>query len=424
MSRAIPASVEEYARRVADVLCETPVVSSALTECLGLCLAAPVHARHPMPPFDNSAMDGFAVRASDIASAAPESPVELPIAADIPAGRSDAVGLLPGTACRIMTGAPLPVGADAVVPVELVDDDRDRVRFSRPVGVRRHIRRVGEDRRMGELVLDAGTILGPAQLAAAAGCGHAALPVHRRVRVAVLATGSELAQPGGPLGYGQVFDTNGVMLASAVRDAGAEVFQLPSLSDDPDGFLALVERVCSRVDLLLTAGGISAGEREVVREALAGQGVDFGHIAMRPGGPQGLGRVGDLPVIALPGNPVAAWVSFQVLVRPALGAAMRTPERRTRSFARNAERVAGRAGVRTYRLAQYDPESATVTPVGGAGSHLVGALGLANCLIELAEHVTEASVGSVVPIVPTSSGIATALATRSQLTTRNEERIR
>lgn len=395
-------TVEEYSQQVADTVPRTPVARLAIRECAGLVLAEPVHAAEPMPPFDNSAMDGYAVRAADLAAASRSRPVVLPVSAHIPAGRRDPITREPGSACRIMTGAPVPSNADAVVPVELAVTDGEWVGFHSPVADRRHIRRAGEDRAAGELVLTAGTVLAPNALATAAGCGQASLSVRRRLRVVVLTSGSELVEPGTILSHGQIFDTNATMVAAAVEDAGARVVMVATVADDEGELLDVVDRVRDRADLLITAGGISAGDQDVVRNAFRGTGVHFGSVAIRPGAPQGVGFHRDLPVVALPGNPVAAWVSFQVFVRPALRTAMAMPNAAP-TFARLAAPVAGKSGVRVFRLGRYDHTTGRVAPVPGSGSHLLGALGQANCLITVPEGRPELLPGSSVEIMLTST---------------------
>src|SRR4051794_36992668 len=258
----------------------------AVTDCLGLLLAGDVRAATPLPPFTNSAMDGFAVRSGDLRSATPGAPVTLRVTEHIFAGRSDRPEVEAGSAHRIMTGAPLPRGADAVVPFELAHGDGDSVRFTEPV-TRGHVRFAGEDVRRGDVVVPQGRRLGAAQLAAAAGAGAGRVPVHRPIRVAVITTGSELVRPGMPLRYGQIPDSNGVMLAMAVRSAGGEVVHLAAVADDPRRLRATLDGDLGAPDVVLTAGGISAGDREVVKDVLGGEpGMRFGHVALRPGGPQ------------------------------------------------------------------------------------------------------------------------------------------
>ncbi|XVS64928.1 molybdopterin molybdotransferase MoeA [Actinosynnema sp. CA-299493] len=388
--------VADHKAHVAGLVGVMPVVRSPVADCLGLVLAEDLVATVPLPPFDNSAMDGYAVRAADVASV----PVELPVVEDIPAGRAASGPLAAGTAHRIMTGAPVPAGADAVVQVEWTDGGTAVVRVDRPVVAGQNVRRMADDVAVGTTVLRAGVTLGPAQLGLAAALGFGSLPVRRRPRVLVLSTGSELVGPGAALEPGQIYESNGVMLAAAVREAGGEAELLRFVPDDVGQFHAAIAPRLASVDLLLTSGGVSAGAYEVVKDAFAGRGVEFTKVAMQPGGPQGAGRYQGVAVATLPGNPVSAQVSFEVFVRPALRAAMgfALVERPT-AAARLSAPITSPAGRTQFRRGAYDPESGrVVTPVGGPGSHLLSALAISNCLIEVPEDVTELAAGAEVAV--------------------------
>jgi molybdopterin molybdotransferase len=398
-----PRSVDEHGRVVAALLAATPAIRLPLVECVGLALAEPVTASFPLPPFENSAMDGYAVRAVDIADATAEQPVALPVTEDIPAGRTDSPSLQSRTAHRIMTGAPMPPGADAVVPVEFTDAGLHRVRIFAPRSAGQSVRRAGEDIAVGDEVLPAGAVLGPAQLGVAAAVGQAELPVQRRVRVLVLATGSELVAPGTPLRHGQIYESNSTMLAAAVREAGGEARLMHFVPDDVAALETALAARLDGIDLLVTSGGVSAGAYEVVKSAMTGQGVEFGKVAMHPGGPQGAGRYRGVPVATLPGNPVSSAVSFEMFVRPALRAAMGLPAQRPRVTARLAEALESPAGLRQFRRGALDSASGIVVPVGGPGSHLLGALARSDCLIDIPEAVTHLAAGDEVVVLRTSS---------------------
>ena len=395
-------TVEEHRAVVAALLPTMPAEEVPIAAALGRVLAADVVATVALPSFDNSAMDGYAVRTVELAGASEAEPVELPVDADIPAGRTDVPALKPGTAHRIMTGAPVPEGADAVVPVERTDGGVTAVRIGAVPVVGAHIRRAGEDVSAGDTVLTAGTVLGPAQIGVAAAVGAATVPVRRKPVVLVLSTGSELVAPGTPLLPGQIYESNGPMLAAAVDEAGAQAELLRFVPDDVDQLLHTLKQWQARVDLVLTSGGVSAGAYEVVKDAFAGRGVEFGKVAMQPGGPQGAGRLADLDdvaVVTLPGNPVSSLVSFEVFVRPALRAALGHPNPdRPVVTATLSERLTSPRGRRQFRRGLLDTTDGTVREVGAPASHLLGALAKAECLIVVPEATTALDAGAAVEV--------------------------
>ena len=392
-------TVEEHRAVVAQLLTPLPEEDVPLAAANGRVLARDVVARVSLPGFDNSAMDGYAARWDDVAAATAERPVRLPVAQDIPAGRTDVAPLEPGTASRIMTGAPLPDGADVVVPVELTDGGTDVVEIRNAPARGTHLRRAGEDIDEGSLALPAGTALGAAQLGLAAAVGVTTLPVRRRPRVLVLSTGSELVRPGEPLRFGQIYESNSVLLAAAIEDAGGEARTLHFVPDDVDQFLATVRAELPQADLLVTSGGVSMGAYEVVKDAFRELGtVEFTKVAMQPGGPQGAGTVDGVPVLTLPGNPVSSFVSFEVFVRPALRRALgHTSPDRLHAPARLTDPLRSPAGRRQYLRGRY--EAGEVRQVGGPGSHLVAHLARANCLVVVPEDVTELAAGALVDVV-------------------------
>ncbi|MDN4476537.1 molybdopterin molybdotransferase MoeA [Demequina sp. SYSU T00192] len=296
----------------------------ALADALDAVLAVDVRAAGDLPPFDNSAMDGYAVRAADVAEASEGAPVRLALVGESAAGHPWDGVLGAGETVRIMTGAPVPAGADAVVPQELVAAAAGAVLVDAPTPLGRHIRRRAEDARAGDLVVPAGVRLRPRHLAAAAAAGSGELVVMPAPRVAYLATGDELVRPGTPLAPGRIWESNATYLEAALRSLGAVPVDLGTVGDRGEDVRAAVE--AADADLVVTTGGASVGDHDPVKEGLAGAGVEFLRVAIQPGKPQGLGVVAGTPVVCLPGNPVAVAVCVELFVGPAVRAMRGIPE--------------------------------------------------------------------------------------------------
>lgn len=362
--------------------------ANAVTGCIDRVLAEDVVAVTDVPPFDNSQMDGYAVRSADLAVPGTRHP----LTADVPAGTVPPP-LPAGFAAPIMTGAPMPRGADAVIPVEKTGGSfadsaaAGSVTFPDQVAPGTFVRHRGSDVAAGSAVLLAGTVLGAAQLGALAAAGVSAVPILALPRVALVTTGLELTPVGAPLDAGRIHDSNSIMLAHALRRSGAVVTSSGYHSDEPDGFVDLITLLAATSDLIVTTGAVSRGTREVVREALEGDSVSFVSVAMQPGGPQGSGLLRgagpSVPIVCFPGNPVSALVSFEMFLRPVLRRVngMRPADRETVS-APLAEAVEPLAGKHQVRRGILDDDG-HVRLVGGAGSHLLTAYARSTVLVHL-----------------------------------------
>ncbi|MFD4137099.1 gephyrin-like molybdotransferase Glp [Streptomyces goshikiensis] len=444
-------SVDEHLADVLAAIRPLEPIELQLLDAQGCVLVEDVTVPVALPPFDNSSMDGYAVRVADVQGASEEFPAVLTVIGDVAAGSGELPTVGPGQTARIMTGAPLPPGAEAVVPVEWTDGGTGggaasgmtpassapegaagEVRVHRAAEARAHVRARGSDVQAGDLALAAGTVLGPPQIALLAAIGRGTVRVRPRPRVVVMSTGSELVQPGEPLTSGTIYDSNSFALAAAARDAGAIAYRVGAVSDDADTLRATIEDQLIRADLLVTTGGVSVGAYDVVKEALTsvggsgsggsggsggaggsggsgeedvqGGGVDFRKLAMQPGKPQGFGSIGPdhTPLLALPGNPVSSYVSFELFVRPAIRALMGLPDVNRPSVRAElkADKALGSpAGRRQFLRGKYDAASGTVSPVGGSGSHLIAALAHADSLMVVPEDVTSVEPGAELEVI-------------------------
>lgn len=411
----VPVSARSVADQLAFVLAMVaplPPVLVSLDEALGLVLAEDILSRTDTPPFDNSAMDGYAVQRADLVRASAEHPVRLPVVADLAAGTSQNPRLEAGQVARIMTGAPIPDGADAVVPIEDTDQGTDTVTIVRAPQPAAHIRRAGEDAHAGDTVLTRGSVLRPTRVAAAASAGTSSLRVHPAPRVAVISTGSELVTPGEPTRRGQIPDSNSYLLASAVTAAGGVPIRLGAVPDDEITLRSLLAGLAGTVDAIVLSGGVSVGAYDVVKAVLAPlRTVWFGPVKMQPGKPQGFGRwpadknaVEGPLIFALPGNPVSAFVSFEAFVRPAL----RRLGGHTDLFRTTISATAGESWDSPPGRAQYMPVTVEGegtrsvvrrSAAGGSGSHLVAGLAQAVGLALVPENVTRIAEGDRVTVM-------------------------
>ncbi|WP_367125164.1 gephyrin-like molybdotransferase Glp [Streptomyces phytohabitans] len=426
-------SVDEHLEDILRRVRPLEPIELQLLDAQGCVLVDEITVPASLPPFDNSSMDGYAVRTADVEGSTREFPAVLSVLGDVAAGSADLPTVGPGQAARIMTGAPLPPGAEAVVPVEWTDGGTGggpadsmtarttdpggatgEVRVHRPVTDGQYVRARGSDVRAGTVALPAGTVLGAPQLGLLAAIGLGKVTVRPNPRVVVVSTGSELVQPGGSLEHGQIHDSNSYMLTAAARAAGAISYRVGAVADDPDTLRATIEDQLIRADIVVTSGGVSVGAYDVVKEALGGVdgadgSVEFRRLAMQPGKPQGFGLIGaeHTPLLALPGNPVSSYVSFELFVRPAIRALMgRDPVRRpvVPAVLTGDTVLHSPAGRRQFLRGAYTPpapgeKAGTVRAVGGSGSHLIAALAQADALIVIPEDSEQAAPGDELDVI-------------------------
>ena len=362
-------TVEEAVRRILLGCQVLPERAVPLREARKLVLARDVVAQSPSPRFDTAAMDGYAVQHADVRGASPERPVHLGVVGSVAAGVRDAAAVAPGTAVRIMTGAPCPEDADVVIPFELVEVRDDLIVVSQPFSAGVNIRRTGEDIAVGSIVVESGTMLGPAHLAAIAAEGHETIEVMPRPRVAVIATGDELVRPGQALEPGQIWDSNSVMVAALVEQFGGEVALSGSVPDEPGAVLDELRREAAEgADLMITIGGASLGDRDVLTELASDMvALDCWNIAMKPGKPLVYGQIDGAVVIGLPGNPAAAFISAVQFVRPVIATMLgRLDIDPPTVVARATESVTNSGGRRNYlRVTLEVEESGYVARLAG-----------------------------------------------------------
>jgi len=398
----IELSVDEARDRILAAIAALPEIDTPLDAALGLAVAAPVRALGDLPAFDNSAMDGFALRTEDTTAATPDSPVTLRVTGVAPAGRVADTHVVPGAALRIMTGAPIPPGADAVIRLEdVTEPEPGRITIQRRVRTAENIRPAGEDAHRGQTVLEAGTRIGPGEIALLAGSGHASVRVHRPPRVGVLVTGDEVVTAGEPLAPGQIWNSNGPMIAAQVRQSGGVPVVLDVATDSADVIRARLADT-DGLDLLVTTGGVSVGDFDVVKDVLRGEGrIELWSLRIKPGKPLAFGHLGRTPVIGLPGNPVAAAVAFWQFAYPAIRRmlghrAVTIPEIEARLLDRIENR--GRRRLFARVIIERDTAGYTARLSGGQGSAMLTSLAAANGLLIVPEDRDVAQPGDIVTV--------------------------
>lgn len=395
-------SVTAYRAEVLASLPGLEAIELRSADALGLVLAAEVHSEEPIPSFANSSMDGYAVVAADIAEASEESPVQLEVVGEVAAGTADLPDVGPGSAVRIMTGAPMPAGADSVVPVEVTREERRTVRVFRPGRAGEFVRTVGQDVRPGQLLLPAGHRIRPADIGLLAATGVHRVRCHPSPRVVLLSTGDEIVASDRQPGPGQIRDANGPMLSSLVRQVGGVPYVAGIVRDDHRALAEAIDTNLGHADAVIVTGGISAGAHDHLHDVVAQLGeVSSYRVAMQPGMPQLHGRIGDVPIFGLPGNPVSAFVSFEVFVRPALRSLQgRRDLDRPVVQATLTEDVTSPPHKRSFiRVRLHRGEQGwEAAPTGAQGSHLLTSIVRADGLAEIPEDVTTARAGERVAV--------------------------
>jgi molybdopterin molybdotransferase len=395
--------VDEARERLLERIKPLAPIELPLPEAFGCVLASDVVAELDLPAFSSSAMDGFAVRAADVAQATVHRPVVLRLVGRAPVGIHSEATVGAGEAVAIATGAPVPAGADAIVPIEHAVAQGETVHVLRAFDEGRHVRPVGEDIRAGTTLVPAGRRISAPELGLLASSGHASVLVYPRPRVVVLSTGDELVEPGRPAAFGMVRDANSFTLFAALREVGAIPVLGGIVRDDPEAMKEAVLSQVIRADAFISSGGVSVGERDVVKRAFFRRGeIDFYRVAMQPGMPQAFGQIEGVPYFGLPGNPVSVFVSFEVFVRPALLKMMgRRDLYRPEIEAKLESDVTGPrdklqfARVRVWRQ-QNEWRAASTGP---GGSNLLGTVAKANGLAMIPPGTETARAGSKVKVL-------------------------
>ncbi|MDP9234709.1 MAG: molybdopterin molybdotransferase MoeA [Actinomycetota bacterium] len=395
-------TVDEARARVLDSVAPVSTTEVLLRDALGLVVAADAIAPHDLPRFDNSAMDGYAVRADDVADASPDHPSKLKVIGEVRAGDPGELKVLPGTASRIMTGAPVPGGADAIVRVEDTVEQEGYVLASAAMPRGMHVRPAGDDITAGQVVVRAGTELGPGELAVLASMGLSPLAVRRGPKVALLVTGDELVDPEAQPAAGQIRDSNSVALSALIRDAGADLIPLGRIEDKRDSVRDAFERAAALADLVVSSGGVAVGRYDFVKDVVEELGaISLWRVAMQPGKPVVLGQIKDTPFLGLPGNPVSIHVGFEQFVRPAIRkmrgcASLLRPVIRAR-LEETIEKISGRLHFVRVRLAISEGEW-TATPTGPQGSHIQSSLVGCHGVVRFARELTRLDAGTEVEV--------------------------
>jgi molybdopterin molybdotransferase len=395
-------SVEDHLAAILESLPTPEPIELRLMDALGLVLAEDVVSRVTLPPFPNAAMDGYAVVAADLADASVEHPVELPVVGEILAGADSLPAVSPGRVVRIMTGAPLPSGADAVVPVETTSGGQSQVAFHRTAEAGLNVRSPGEDLSPGQPLVDKGRRLAPPDVGLLSAAGVTRVTCYPPPRVVVMSTGDELVTATEEPGPGRIRDANGPMLTAMVRAAGGIPFSAGIVPDDRKALMYAFDTNRGHCDLFVCSGGASAGTRDLLPDVIGAMGeVSTAKVAMKPGMPQILGRIGDTPVLGLPGNPVSAFVSFEEFVRPAIRRLQgRRDVQRPTVYATAAEPMSSPPHKRSFLRVRLAREGTgwVASPTGAQGSHVITSIARADGLAVIPENVTQVAPGDEVRV--------------------------
>lgn len=381
-----------------------PPFGMALLDAWGLALCEDIRSETDLPPFDNCHVDGYAVRAEDVASASQGQPLQLAVIGRGRAGEA-APDLAPGRAIKVTAGTPLPRGANAVLPNAFTDRGNSRVKVLEPVSIGEYVRGQASDVHDGDLLMSRGQVLDARHIGLLAAAGIDKVIARPRPRVVVVSSGAELTEPGRPLGEGgQIYDANSFMVAAAAKAAGCQVWRVPVFSDDPQAIREAISDQLIRADLIISTGGVNTGEFDQMQQVMPQMGLcDFAEVAMQPGMPQGFGLIGDdeVPMIMLPGNPVSAYVGFHAFVRPVIRKLMGVEP-----VDHEAVRVVAGSIMRSVKgklqfgraIVTNDNGRRLVHLVGDHSSHLLGELGQANALVLLGEDVEVVTAGEPVMV--------------------------
>ncbi|MBI4437081.1 MAG: molybdopterin molybdotransferase MoeA [Candidatus Omnitrophica bacterium] len=397
-------SVDEALKQVREFVMPLEAIERPLSESVGYALAETIVAATPLPPFDNSAMDGYAIQTEDVARANPENPVWLRLIGEVPAGSSFERPIHSGEAVRIMTGAPVPSTADAVVKLEEARLRREQVEIHEPVPRGKHIRRKGEDVTVGETVLEKGTTIRLQHLGLLASLGRKGIKVYRGPSVSFLTTGSELVEVGEALPPGKIHNTNGLILQKLLEGLGITPRNLGTVQDDPERLKTLIQKSATS-DLLLISGGVSVGKYDYVKEVLQELGMKtfFWRVAIKPGQPILFGRLNHRWVFGLPGNPISCVVCFLLFVKPAIQRMMGTQNpQHPIVHAILQKGISKSDGRRHYLTAILREENRhfVITPTGKQGSGMLASLAQANAFIVVPEERNSLETGELVDVLP------------------------